>query len=32
MAIHSPKRKNVLSEGPETPGKAMKSPSLNLRI
>ncbi|CAD8126151.1 unnamed protein product [Paramecium sonneborni] len=30
--IQSPKKKNLLSEGPETPNKMMKSPSLNLRI
>ncbi|CAK68500.1 unnamed protein product (macronuclear) [Paramecium tetraurelia] len=28
----SPKRKNQFSEGPETPNKIIKSPSLNIRI
>ncbi|CAD8211239.1 unnamed protein product [Paramecium octaurelia] len=28
----SPRRKNQFSEGPETPNKIMKSPSLNIRI
>ncbi|CAD8210620.1 unnamed protein product [Paramecium pentaurelia] len=28
----SPRRKNQLSEGPETPNKIIKSPSLNIRI